>query len=302
MGDGNNEFINDKKSGRSAVDQSLTRQGAVLPSPTCAEAAYLIMAKRFTATEKWQDPWFCDLNSTDKLFWIYLLDNCNHAGIWQVNWPLAKFHLGKNISDLSSFQNRIVQLSEEKWFIPKFIEFQYGVLNPDNRAHKSVIDILEKEGAYKGLASPLLGCKVKDKDMVKDKDIKDTNIQSSNIRISKSKTNIDSHYNSIMTAWNSFCDKHTKLSKVITISGNRAKWLDARLKENLFKMDDILKAIEEQPFLIDGDSASEKHKNWHIDFDWLVKTPGKDNTANYIKVLERKYKKEKEDLLAKYIR
>ena len=32
----------------------------------------------------------------------------------------------------------------EKWFIPDFIDFQYGVLNPDNRAHNSVIQLLNK--------------------------------------------------------------------------------------------------------------------------------------------------------------
>ncbi len=49
-----------------------------------------------------------------------------------------------------------------------FIEFQYGNLNPENRAHKSVIDQLVKyqikEGAYKGLTRPLQGCKDMDMD------------------------------------------------------------------------------------------------------------------------------------------
>ena len=64
------------------------------------------------------------------------------------------------------FKDRIVVLGK-KWHIPKFIEFQYGTLNPDNRAHASVLSILEKEGASKGLARGLLA--PKDMDMVKDK-------------------------------------------------------------------------------------------------------------------------------------
>jgi len=127
------------------------------------------MPKRFTATEKWVDPWFCGLSRPQKLFWTYLLDNCNHAGIWQVNWPLVKFHLGDFEVDLEKFNGRIEVLSESKWFIPKFISFQYGELNPDNRAHNSVILILEREGAYKELNTPLLGCKDMVKDKVKDK-------------------------------------------------------------------------------------------------------------------------------------
>lgn len=132
------------------------------------------MAKRFTATEKWEDPWFCGLSATEQLFWVYLLDKCNHAGIWQVNWPLVKFHIAGFAYTAESFLGRITELSAEKWFIPKFIQFQYGTLNPTNRAHASVLAMLEKEGAYKPLARSLQGDKdkdkEKDKDKVKDKD------------------------------------------------------------------------------------------------------------------------------------
>ena len=130
------------------------------------------MAKRFTATEKWIDPWFCELGALDKLFWVYLLDNCDHAGIWQVNWPLVKFHIKDFVFKKEVFNGRILELKEQKWFIPKFIVFQYGELNPENRAHLSVIHILKKEGAYKGLKCPSEGDKDKDmdKDNIKDKD------------------------------------------------------------------------------------------------------------------------------------
>lgn len=118
------------------------------------------MSKRFTETEKWKDPWFCELNETQKLFWVYLVDNCDHAGIWQVNWPLVRFHIKGYKHDHTKFTDRILYISDNKWFIKKFIDFQYnGKLNPENRTHKSVLDILEKEGAYKGLTSPTGGCK-----------------------------------------------------------------------------------------------------------------------------------------------
>ncbi len=129
------------------------------------------MAKRFTDSRKWHDPWYRKLPPEYKNFWIYLLDTCDHAGIWKVDFEMAEFCIGGkiNIPDITSiFNERVIQLKEGLWFIPKFIEFQYGDLNPDNRAHKSVMDILEKEGANKHLVSPLLGCKDKDKDKVKD--------------------------------------------------------------------------------------------------------------------------------------
>lgn len=101
------------------------------------------MAKRFTATEKWIDPWFCGLTALDKLFWVYLLDNCDHAGIWQVNWPLVGFHIKDYVFNKEVFKGRIVELKEQKWFMPKFIEFQYGRLRNNNSTHISVLKILE---------------------------------------------------------------------------------------------------------------------------------------------------------------
>src|SRR3972149_6629148 len=88
------------------------------------------MSKRFTSTEKWGDPWFCSLKNDEKLFWMYLIDSCNHAGIWQVNWPLVLFHIKGFNFDVEIFKDRIIQISEDKWFIKKFIQFQYGELNP----------------------------------------------------------------------------------------------------------------------------------------------------------------------------
>ena len=128
------------------------------------------MPKRFTATEKWSDPWFCNLSQVNRIFWIYLLDSCNHAGIWQLNKMLIEVYFGKGFSiPWEELEGRVVQLKGEKYFIPKFIEFQYGTLNSDNRLHQSVISILQKEGAYKDLTRTLLGPKDKeqDKDKVK---------------------------------------------------------------------------------------------------------------------------------------
>ncbi len=120
------------------------------------------MPKRFTATEKWTDPWFCGLTDNEKLFWLYLLDNCNHAGIWEPNWFMFGVYVKNFKFNPAHFEGRIFIVGK-KWHIPKFIEFQYGKLNPDNRAHASVISLLEKEGPSKPLTSPLLGAK----DMVK---------------------------------------------------------------------------------------------------------------------------------------
>ena len=132
------------------------------------------MAKRFTDTEKWhRNKWFRRLPRDGKLFWQYLCDCCDHAGIWEVDWEDVEYCLGPpvDIKELTGMlgKRRIELARGEKWFLPTFVDFQYGQLDEKNRVHISVIRILKKEGAFKTLISPLQGSKDKDKDKDKDK-------------------------------------------------------------------------------------------------------------------------------------
>ena len=131
------------------------------------------MAKRFTDTGKWKKKWIRELNPNMKLFWFYLLDNCDHAGIWEVDIDLAAFQIGVDLDEstiLQTFNRKIVPFKPGKWFIPKFVEYQYGELNETNRAHNSVIKILTKYKLFKGLTRGLQGPMDMDKELDKDKD------------------------------------------------------------------------------------------------------------------------------------
>lgn len=139
------------------------------------------MPKRFTDSNKWADPWFMDLPSKYKLFWIYLLDNCDHAGVWKVNFKVASFYIGEHLepSEVKRLlSGRVNEIDDTYWHIEKFIEFQYGGIKSD-AVGQSVAKILQKhnisvniEGAKKGLDRGLAGTKAKDKvkDKVKAKD------------------------------------------------------------------------------------------------------------------------------------
>lgn len=127
------------------------------------------MSKRFTATEKWTDPWFCGLSDNNKLFWLYILDNCDNAGIWRVNWFLFGCYVKNYKYDPEIFKDRIIVLDDEKWFIPKFVEFQYGKLNPNCVPHISVIKLLEKHTLCIPYLNSWLTPKDKDKDKEEDK-------------------------------------------------------------------------------------------------------------------------------------
>lgn len=137
------------------------------------------MAKRFTDTDKYKKTFMRSLPGAYKLLWDYLYHDCNHAGIWHVDFEVAQIYLGKDMlvspeTALRLFNEtepRIEVLAEgKKWFIRPFVPFQYGTLNPANRTHKSVLTCLIKEGLSKGLISSLEGAKDKDKDKDMDKD------------------------------------------------------------------------------------------------------------------------------------
>ncbi len=135
------------------------------------------MAKRFTNTGKWKDIWFSDLPSKYKLLWFYMLDDCDYAGVWTPNFKIAKAMVGEDFepSEVKRYlKERIEFLSDEYWYIKKFITYQYKTdiqgLNPNNRVHYSIISRLNQFNFFKPLPSPSLGVKDKDKDKDKEKD------------------------------------------------------------------------------------------------------------------------------------
>lgn len=144
------------------------------------------MAKRMTETEKWKDPWFSNLSNDERIAWLYLLDDCDNAGIWQFNIRALNFNCNTNFTEqelISIFSERFVKISSDRFFIIKFCEFQYGVdfLNKKSKPVLSAIDKLKKynliEENNKGkltlnipLPNPYLTTKDKDKDQEQEKD------------------------------------------------------------------------------------------------------------------------------------
>lgn len=141
------------------------------------------MAKRFYDTNKYRLPFIRGLQGAYKLLWDYINHDCDHAGIWIVDFEVAQLYLGSdikiNIDDsIKHFGEKVIVFDNgSKWFIPSFIEIQYGELNEKNRVHQSAIILLKKFNLIdenfkiiKPLISPLQGVKEKDKDKDKDKE------------------------------------------------------------------------------------------------------------------------------------
>lgn len=121
------------------------------------------MPKRFTDTDKWKKPFIRNLPTEYKLFWFFLMDDCDYAGIWHVDNEVACLRIGKKIDlqkALQYFEEKIIPFDDgSKWFIKDFVSFQYGELRDNNKAHVSVIRTLTKYGFLEsilhGFSTPL---------------------------------------------------------------------------------------------------------------------------------------------------
>lgn len=116
--------------------------------------------KRFTETTKWDDPWFRKLSPTAKCLWTYLCERCDAAGVIDLDMELASFLIGTKIKTehIGELGSRIVQLDNGKWWITKFIQFQYGSLSEDCRGHAQAIKAYRENGleerVSKGFENP----------------------------------------------------------------------------------------------------------------------------------------------------
>ena len=137
------------------------------------------MGKRFIETTIWtQNKWFRKLSPRYKLFWFYLLSNCDSVGVWEEDIELASFIVGveyKLDDILKAFKDRIKYYDNKKFWIKDFCYFQYGELKEDNiknKPHQSYIALLKKHRLWidytKSVKYP--SKRVKDKETDKDKD------------------------------------------------------------------------------------------------------------------------------------
>ncbi len=103
------------------------------------------MAKRFTDSEKYKDPWFRKLTPKSKMLFLFMCDDCNHAGVWKENLETFNFIYKMDASkdDINALGEKVLKINEETYLIQSFIRFQYGELNPQNKAHLGVIRALK---------------------------------------------------------------------------------------------------------------------------------------------------------------
>lgn len=109
------------------------------------------MAKRFSATEIWEEDWFLDMPNEYKLFWYYMLSTCDHAGLFRVNVGSfckllsVKIDTDKYLELINKGKLRIRTITNSLWLIEDFFVFQYGhIFNHNNKVHQSIANLYKK--------------------------------------------------------------------------------------------------------------------------------------------------------------
>jgi hypothetical protein len=130
------------------------------------------MAKRFIDTNMFSDEWVHSLSKDGKLFFVYYITNCDHAGILKLNRSLCEFQTGlKNFDTLiKDFGNTLITVKENVFFMPRFIKFQYPKFPQSNvKQQDSAIKILksynlfnEESNSYVTLSKELVNSYVSD--------------------------------------------------------------------------------------------------------------------------------------------
>lgn len=118
-----------------------------------SERAFYIMA-RFTASEKWGDGWFSNLNPYEKLIFLYLTDKCDNAGFYEINNRIDPFVIGITQQE---YEQGLVNIKKcyikstdgRKIWLKNYLKHQKNIpLNPENNAHKQIIIFIQSNMEY----------------------------------------------------------------------------------------------------------------------------------------------------------
>jgi len=117
------------------------------------------MSIRFTKTEKWNDSWFRNLPPDAKLAFLYLCDNCDCAGFWEIDTEAAEWHTKlPNFSKILPTLAKSVIVRGRFLWLKNFIRHQRNFpLCGQNKAHGRIIARLQEMISVFPEAKSLLG-------------------------------------------------------------------------------------------------------------------------------------------------
>lgn len=149
------------------------------------------MAKRFIDTLLFTDEWFCELSKDAKLFFLYYITSCDHAGVLRLNNKLCEFQTGIKSCEsvIKELGKCLVTVKQGVYFMPKYIKFQYPKFPQSTvKQQESAINILksynlwdEENKTYLTLVEELPNTYVNDSVNVNEEDIKEEEIKTSSV-------------------------------------------------------------------------------------------------------------------------
>jgi hypothetical protein len=104
------------------------------------------MSKRFIDTGFLDQKWIRKLSPEKKIFLIYLMLKCDNGGIIDLDMEDIEFWIGKKIGSLEFLpKDYLIPINESgKYFMPKFIDWQYKDLTSQKFIVAQARQILEK--------------------------------------------------------------------------------------------------------------------------------------------------------------
>ena len=115
------------------------------------------MGIRFTETEKWSDKLFRKWKPETKLLFLFILDNCDCAGFWEVDLEVAAFYIGLDVGTLTEsfkeLEDRFLSDGKFIWVKSFLMHQKHDSFKPND---KVVIGILRRVARQKSLRDQVL--------------------------------------------------------------------------------------------------------------------------------------------------
>ncbi|MDG1302388.1 MAG: hypothetical protein P8R37_12465 [Opitutae bacterium] len=218
-----------------------------------------------------------------KLLWLYLICECDHSGIWDVELDVVALRLGEDYTAtnaLDAFGSEIKVINGGlKWFIPSFISFQYGELKPCNRVHVSVLRNLRKYAIDVDpfqIAQQEQVVTIESRDAVLEQVTKQVDLQALPPKPSKPP------FKEIVDGFNEHLGKVLTPLQIPTHKRKEAMRIMWQFfKEDIERVNAYWKQVRASKFL-----TGRSGKSFRASFDWLM------NEDNAAKVIEGQYRNE----------
>ena len=133
------------------------------------------MPKRLHDTNIWDEDWFYEIATEYQMFFFWIKDHCDHAGIWKANKKKFEDSTGLRVDIVEAMRlynedkERFVKVNGNKYLYKDFFVFQYGaILNISNLVHLSIVNIYLSIGVDLGSIRGLIGVRQGVKDIDKE--------------------------------------------------------------------------------------------------------------------------------------